>query len=353
MASFGSESVGGQGLEVFITKVTKDGKFIKSKSIGSSGAEQPCGIGVDMDNNIYTYGMFSKLLRYDNQTLTCNDKECLFIVKQVNFQNFIWGSKAGDQDIKFDFDPTAKYVNFNAKLLTGKQILKPITEQEVSLLSGGNEVQTTKTDEYGDFSFKNVDANKSYSIEVSKNNTLGADEVVHIATQTGEVIKTLQKNKDNSYKYELIPNDIHKLSMMEVEDNISLLKSFVKDSKSELNLSENIYYAPGAITPISESMGNLAEVVKIMRTNVSLTLEINSFTDAVGDEKSNLALSQKRADNLVAFFTKKAITADRIKGVGFGEAKIINRCAEGISDCSEKELQANRRTEFKFVKAGK
>ena len=42
---------------------------------------------------------------------------------------------------------------------------------------------------------------------------------------------------------------------------------------------------------------------------------------------------------------KNGISADRLTGKGYGESKLINKCADGV-ECSEEEYQANRRSEF-------
>lgn len=41
----------------------------------------------------------------------------------------------------------------------------------------------------------------------------------------------------------------------------------------------------------------------------------------------------------------KGIAANRLKGEGFGETKLVNECANGIR-CSDTEHADNRRSEF-------
>jgi outer membrane protein OmpA-like peptidoglycan-associated protein len=61
--------------------------------------------------------------------------------------------------------------------------------------------------------------------------------------------------------------------------------------------------------------------------------------------KYNLKLSQQRANAAVEYIVKKGIPKERISGKGYGESKLINKCADGV-DCSEEEHSKNRRTEF-------
>jgi outer membrane protein OmpA-like peptidoglycan-associated protein len=42
----------------------------------------------------------------------------------------------------------------------------------------------------------------------------------------------------------------------------------------------------------------------------------------------------------------------RLKSVGYGESKLINKCGNNVQ-CTEEEHAKNRRTEFKIVDTGK
>jgi outer membrane protein OmpA-like peptidoglycan-associated protein len=51
----------------------------------------------------------------------------------------------------------------------------------------------------------------------------------------------------------------------------------------------------------------------------------------------------------VSYLNSQGIDIKRLKAEGKGETEIRNRCVNGI-DCSDKEHEYNRRTEFKFSK---
>jgi outer membrane protein OmpA-like peptidoglycan-associated protein len=64
-------------------------------------------------------------------------------------------------------------------------------------------------------------------------------------------------------------------------------------------------------------------------------------------------LSEKRAKSSADYIKKGITKPSRISSKGYGETKLVNKCAcEGIvvSECSEDEHQENRRTEFIVVK---
>ncbi|HRD40691.1 MAG TPA: OmpA family protein, partial [Bacteroidia bacterium] len=78
-------------------------------------------------------------------------------------------------------------------------------------------------------------------------------------------------------------------------------------------------------------------------------LEVISHTDSRGDDASNLALSEKRSKAVVDYLASKGIDNSRLTPTGKGEAQIKNRCLNGV-ECSDKEHELNRRTEFNFLK---
>ncbi|MDD4640928.1 MAG: OmpA family protein [Bacteroidales bacterium] len=89
----------------------------------------------------------------------------------------------------------------------------------------------------------------------------------------------------------------------------------------------------------------LDELVLIMHENPTLNIELGSHTDCRGTDDYNQRLSQNRAQSVVDYLVSRGIARDRMVVRGYGEARLVNRCADGV-DCSEEEHQENRRTEF-------
>jgi outer membrane protein OmpA-like peptidoglycan-associated protein len=50
----------------------------------------------------------------------------------------------------------------------------------------------------------------------------------------------------------------------------------------------------------------------------------------------------------VSYLITKGISPDRLIAKGYGEQKLINKCAEGVN-CPEEAHQANRRTEIEIL----
>lgn len=90
-------------------------------------------------------------------------------------------------------------------------------------------------------------------------------------------------------------------------------------------------------------------MVKILKDNPTIWIELGSHTDSRGKDAYNLNLSQKRAESAVDYIVSRGIDRNRITARGYGETQLLNRCSNGV-ECTEEEHQLNRRTEFKIVK---
>ncbi len=91
------------------------------------------------------------------------------------------------------------------------------------------------------------------------------------------------------------------------------------------------------------SMGTIAEIVKVLKANPALKVEIGGHTDADGDAAKNLALSQARADAVKKVLVEQGIDAGRITTKGYGATKPIDK-----NDSPEGKAN-NRRVEFTKV----
>ena len=87
----------------------------------------------------------------------------------------------------------------------------------------------------------------------------------------------------------------------------------------------------------------LSKIAKILKANRKLKIEIDGYTDNIGNKKYNLELSKKRAESVKDVLVKTyGISSRRIKIKGFGEAyplvpntthtnKAINRRVEIVA----------------------
>jgi outer membrane protein OmpA-like peptidoglycan-associated protein len=231
---------------------------------------------------------------------------------------------------------------FRGKLLTEKNDKKiPIPNATVQL-SGSSE--TAITDKYGDFEIK---SNGIYEGALLKVETDIKITNVIVATQGGEEIGIMTSVEGKQFEYKLLKSDIKTLLITEVEEDVEMI--FKNANKSQnLKISQPIHYAFGKYELEASSYATLDKIVKILADNPKIKLEITSHTDAAGAASYNLLLSKKRAETVKTYLINNKINKKRLTAKGMGETEIRNRCLDNVN-CSEKEHEYNRRTEFKFI----
>lgn len=204
--------------------------------------------------------------------------------------------------------------------LTGKvydRINKqPVAGALVTLtkINGGS--SKVETDDQGEYKFS-LSAKSAYT--VSAEATSFRTDAVNLGTVYSDKMQAVQ--------------DLY-LEPIELEKEIRL---------------ENIYYDFKKWNVRADAAIELDALVKVMKDNPTIWIEIDSHTDSRGHDGFNLRLSQRRAESAVEYIISKGIDKNRIEAKGYGETRLINSCANGII-CSEAEHQLNRRTEFKIVK---
>lgn len=119
------------------------------------------------------------------------------------------------------------------------------------------------------------------------------------------------------------------LSPLEVGEKIRLNNLFFDTDKADLK-------------PASEA--ELNRLVKFMNQYPTMEIQILGYTDNVGSDDHNLTLSQSRVNSVVAYLSKKGISASRLKGEGMGEKNPV------ASNDTEEGRAKNRRVEFTILK---
>ncbi|HLU89227.1 MAG TPA: OmpA family protein [Cyclobacteriaceae bacterium] len=107
---------------------------------------------------------------------------------------------------------------------------------------------------------------------------------------------------------------------------------------------ENIYYDLDKADIRPDAAAELDKLVKILKDNPNIRIELSSHTDARASDAYNLDLSQRRAESAVEYLISQGIDPDRMVAKGYGETQLIIENA-----ATEEEHQTNRRTEFKVI----
>jgi len=91
-----------------------------------------------------------------------------------------------------------------------------------------------------------------------------------------------------------------------------------------------------------------SRLLPVLAQNPGSKMEIASHTDSRGGATANQALSERRAQSVVNYLISKGINNSILVANGYGERKLKNRCADGVT-CTERQHAANRRTEFRLI----
>lgn len=119
----------------------------------------------------------------------------------------------------------------------------------------------------------------------------------------------------------------------------------VGDDLGKLFDIKSIFYASAKFDITEDSKRELDKLVVIMQDNPGLSIELGSHTDSKASSIYNQKLSENRALGAYNYVIMRGVVAQKIAFKGYGESKLINKCADGVA-CNEDEHAMNRRTEF-------
>jgi len=95
----------------------------------------------------------------------------------------------------------------------------------------------------------------------------------------------------------------------------------------------------------------LDRLLAIMIEYPDLEIRLESHTDSRGGDDYNLLLSKRRARSAFEYLIDRGIDPARVQYEGYGETRLLNRCANDV-ECTEEEHEVNRRTIVKVVRKG-
>jgi outer membrane protein OmpA-like peptidoglycan-associated protein len=211
-------------------------------------------------------------------------------------------------------------------------------QQRVEILLmdiNGKVISRTFTDIDGQFLFKNIFPDDQYIFRLAAENP---NLKIVLVDLYGNVLQTIVRTGDDFVYTRLSPDD----------ETISLINEHDVTIKVKLGQNFNIphiYYDFDKWELNAQAKQQLTKLVTILQKNPHIKVEVVSHTDSRASNEYNLSLSRKRADSVVAFIRTAGISAQRISGMGMGEDKLVNHCANDV-ECTEEEHAQNRRTEF-------
>jgi len=136
------------------------------------------------------------------------------------------------------------------------------------------------------------------------------------------------------------------------QPNDTVLKASTTFSQEKLKINfawklDNIYYAFAKSYLKVNEIPVLDSLISILN-KYPISVEICSFTDSRGSDAYNYQLSLRRSESVVNYLVTHGINSSRLIAKAYGESKLLNRCADGVT-CTEEEHKVNRRTEVKVI----
>jgi outer membrane protein OmpA-like peptidoglycan-associated protein len=109
---------------------------------------------------------------------------------------------------------------------------------------------------------------------------------------------------------------------------------------STIAARDPIQFETGSNELTPESASTIAQVAQLLLDNPTVRIEIGGHTDSDGEEDANQALSQSRAEAVLAALTAAGIEPQRMIAIGYGETLPI-----GSNETQDGKAR-NRRIEF-------
>lgn len=148
--------------------------------------------------------------------------------------------------------------------------------------------------------------------------------------------------------------NVNKKGYLFYSDNFTMThgdfsKPFLKDvplkpiKVGESVVMRNIFFDLDSYTLKPESKIELERLVKLLKDNPLIQIEISGHTDNTGKPEHNLKLSDNRAKSVAEYLVQHGIEANRLVSKGYGDTKPVT------GNNSEEGRAQNRRTEFKVI----
>ncbi len=184
-------------------------------------------------------------------------------------------------------------------------------------------------------------------------------EVVITNLDNNEVIRTTAtKDANGKYKIKLREGDRYNVSVspkgysfynttvdLKKKDAPKKLDVKLKELKEDTKLTlNNITFESNSADLNESSYVELDRVVKLMKDNPEINIEISAHTDNVGSDAYNLRLSKRRAQSVVQYLLDAGIDQNRMIPKGYGESKPL------VPNDTDEHKAMNRRVELKIVK---
>ncbi len=214
------------------------------------------------------------------------------------------------------------------------KLQKELQPNPVVLISGRVFDKKTKKPLNAKIFYDDLDINKEVGV-ANSNSATGEYKIVlpygkkygFFAKKTGYMALSDNIDLSNVQQYKEITRDLY-LVPIEVNEQIVL---------------NNVFFQTGKINILSSSYPELDRLVLILKKNPEIKIQIQGYTNNIGQRKKLIELSEQRALSVKKYIVSKGISPDRITTKGFGPD---NPIAANATAAGRKK---NQRVEFKIT----
>jgi OmpA-OmpF porin, OOP family len=114
-------------------------------------------------------------------------------------------------------------------------------------------------------------------------------------------------------------------------------------SVGKLMRLDNLIFNVGTAKITSDSHSELDEIVKMLRDNPAMIIQLEGHTDIKGDPRLNMKLSQERVEAVKSYLISKGSAKGRIKTKAFGGTLPLSK------ENTEEAHKMNRRVELRIL----
>ena len=300
-ASDGHPGLG--GLDVFVSKIEKDGNYKYVVNVG-----EPINSAQD------DFG---------------------FLINENSRVGYVTSNREGgigsDDIYKFKENKKIEYPceQLLKGVVTEKATGQPLANSKVTFSDANYKMlKEMTTDGEGKFNFGNVVCDSNYYVKADKTDYTTDEKTVSIPNESGETIVTLALEKE--VKVVKIGDDLFKA--------FNIKQIYFDIDKSNIRMDSEI---------------ELAKILDVLEQYPTMEIDVRSHTDCRQTAKYNKSLSDRRAKSTKAWLLLKGINKSRITAKGYGESQLVNNCGcepTNESPCAEAQHQENRRSEFIITK---
>ncbi len=239
-----------------------------------------------------------------------------------------------DLPLAENVDQSVLNISLEGLVLTNSAIKKriPILIEDMD----GNIIASIYSDDTGSFFVDGISPKAEYVFRIGSK--FNPDRIVVLNSGKTLVLPFL---KEEAYYRRISPENVIELKNEKGES--------IQISRDDVFIINRIYYETNSARLTEQSFGQLNELLKILRLNDNIDLQLVAHADSRGSQEHNFKLSLLRAKAIQEYLNSKENLNTRIEVQAKGETDLMNLCNDGAI-CSDQEHAINRRTEIKFVR---